>query len=51
MIQYFLFTVSPNNTFEDKLKALLVAYPNIDAGAMGFPDSWKNEDIWKSKSN
>ena len=47
MIRYFLFTVSPNNTFRDKLKALLAAYPNMDVRAMGFPAGWENEDIWK----
>ena len=47
MIRYFLFTVSPNNSFKDKLKALLAAYPGIDTRAMGFPTDWENEDIWK----
>lgn len=47
MIRYFLFTVSPSNRFKEKLKALLTAYPSIDAKAMGFPANWENEDIWK----
>ena len=47
MIRYFLYTVSPNSKFKDKLKALLAAYPNIDVRAMGFPANWENEDIWK----
>lgn len=47
MIRYFLFTVSPDNTFKDKLKTLLIAYPNIDTRAMGFPADWQNESIWK----
>lgn len=47
MIRYFLFTVSPDNTFKDKLKTLLTAYPNIDTHAMGFPADWQNESIWK----
>lgn len=46
MIRYFLFTVSPNNSFKDKLNALLAVYPSIDIGAMGFPAGWENEDIW-----
>jgi len=46
MIQYFLFTVSPNSSFKKKIKALLFAYPNIDTGAMGFPTNWENEKIW-----
>lgn len=47
MVRYLLFTVSPNNTFKDKLKVLLAAYPNIDVRAMGFPTNWEDEDIWK----
>ena len=47
MIRYFLFTVSPNNRFKEKLKALLAAYPNIDIAAMGFPKDWENEELWK----
>lgn len=47
MIRYFLYTVSPNNSFKDKLKTLLAAYPNIDTAAMGFPSDWESEDIWK----
>lgn len=47
MIRYFLYTVSPNNNFKDKLKTLLAAYPNIDTAAMGFPSGWESEDIWK----
>lgn len=47
LIRYFPFTVSSNNSFKDKLKALLAVYPIIDTGAMGFSASWENEDIWK----
>ena len=47
MIRYFLFTLSPDNTFKEKLKSLLAAYPGIDVRAMGFPANWENEDIWK----
>lgn len=47
MIRYFLYTVSPNNNFKDKLKTLLAAYPNIDTAAMGFPFDWEKENIWK----
>lgn len=47
MLRYFLFTVSPNNNFREKLKTLLAAYPGIDVRAMGFPVGWENEDIWK----
>jgi abortive infection bacteriophage resistance protein len=47
IIKYLLFTVSPNNRFTQKLKSLLAAYPTIDVKAMGFPDNWENEALWK----
>ena len=47
IIKYLLFTVSPNNTFTQKLKSLLAEYPTIDVKAMGFPDNWQNEPLWK----
>jgi abortive infection bacteriophage resistance protein len=47
IIKYLLFTVSPNNTFTQKLKSLLNAYPTIDIRAMGFPQNWHTEPLWK----
>ncbi|GHT52525.1 CAAX amino protease [Bacteroidia bacterium] len=47
MIKYLLFTVSPNNTFTEKLKSLLAQYPTVDRRAMGFPDNWENEPLWQ----
>ncbi|WP_321332057.1 Abi family protein [uncultured Bacteroides sp.] len=46
MIYYFLFTVSSNNTFKQKLKELLNHYPNVDIRAMGFPTNWEKEPLW-----
>ena len=46
IIKYLFFTVSPNNTFTQKLKSLLVAYPTIDIKVMGFPSGWQNEPLW-----
>jgi len=47
IIKYLLFTVSPNNTFTQKLKLLLAEYPTIDIKAMGFPANWQIEPLWK----
>jgi abortive infection bacteriophage resistance protein len=47
IIKYLLFTVSPNNTFTQKLKSLLTEYPTIDIRAMGFPVNWHNEPLWQ----
>lgn len=47
IIKYLLFTVSPNNSFAEKLKSLLAQYPTVDIRAMGFPADWQNEPLWK----
>jgi abortive infection bacteriophage resistance protein len=49
IIKYLLFTVSPNNTFTQKMKSLLAKFPTIDIRAMGFPDDWQDEPLWKSE--
>ncbi|MFV0553646.1 MAG: Abi family protein [Mangrovibacterium sp.] len=46
MIQYLLFSISPNNTFKEKLVNLLNSYPNVDISAMGFPSDWQEESLW-----
>jgi abortive infection bacteriophage resistance protein len=33
--------------FENKIRALLSGYPNIDLNAMGFPGDWKELKLWK----
>ena len=47
IIKYMLFTVSPNNSFTQKLKSLLAEYPTVDNRAMGFPDDWQSEPLWQ----
>jgi len=47
IIKYLLFTVSPNNTFTQKLKSLLVEFSTIDIKAMGFPANWQTEPLWQ----
>ena len=47
IIKYLLFTVSPNNTFTQKLKSLLAEFPTIDVRAMGFPSNWQAEPLWQ----
>lgn len=46
MVKYFLFTVSPYNSFTQKITNLIAAFPTVDSGAMGFPADWKTEPIW-----
>jgi len=47
IIKYLLFSVSPNNTFTQKLKSLLAEFPTIDVRAMGFPSNWQAEPLWQ----
>jgi hypothetical protein len=46
MVKYFLFTVSPCNSFTQKIKNLTTAFPTVDPGAMGFPSDWETEPLW-----
>lgn len=46
MIIYLLGTINPDNTFKQKIFALLKKYPNVDPLAMGFTKDWRNEPIW-----
>ena len=32
----------------NKINVLLEEYPNIDIVAMGFPENWKEQPLWKS---
>lgn len=47
MILYLLQTINPNNTFSNRFKNLLEKYPNVDTRAMGFPNNWRDENLWK----
>ena len=47
IIRYLLLSVSPTNTFKDKLVDLLNKYSCVDIRAMGFTDDWTNEPLWK----
>lgn len=49
MIQYLLFTVSPNSRFNGKLKKLIEKYPTVDIAAVGFPSDWEDEPLWQYK--
>ena len=47
IIRYFLFLVSPNNNFNEKLLSLLADFPSVDIAAMGFNKEWQKEKLWK----
>lgn len=47
IVKYFVDRISPNNNMAEKLNKLLKDFPNIDTAAMGFPQGWENEPLWK----
>lgn len=47
MVAYLLQTVNPHNRFIQKFKNLLHKYSNVDTKALGFPQNWDNEVLWK----
>ncbi len=48
MVIYLMNTINPKHSIQNKFKALLAKYPNIDPHAMGFPSTWQTEPLWKS---
>ena len=47
MIIYLLNTINPNHSFKERLLELLDEFPMVDVRAMGFPENWKNEPLWR----
>lgn len=48
---YWLNAIDGENGFVEDLKALLVSHPNVDVAAMGFPEGWDEEPLWKDKKS
>lgn len=47
MIIYLLNVINRNHSFKYRFNRLLVKYPMVDLGAMGFPNDWRNETLWQ----
>lgn len=47
IIKYLLDVVSPGNDMLTKLRWLMVDFPEIDLRAMGFPEGWELEPLWR----
>ena len=47
IIKWFVDVVSPGNDMKGHLQRLLAAYPMVDIKAMGFPENWLEEPLWK----
>lgn len=46
-IAYWLDSIGYGLDFKNKLKSLLVSYPQVDPAAMGFPENWISEPLWR----
>ncbi len=48
---FLLNTIIPHNHFINKLKTLIAQYPDIPLKQMGFPNNWKNEQLWMNNTD
>ena len=46
-IAYWLNSMGYGLDFKNELKSLLVSYPQVDPAAMGFPENWISEPLWR----
>jgi len=47
MMIYLLDSIEEPHLIQDEIKILLNEYPQVHFAAMGFPDDWKSEPLWK----
>ncbi len=47
ILKHFVDNIFPQNVFRQSLISLLDKYPDVDTRAMGFPDNWKDEPLWR----
>lgn len=40
-------SINPNSDFKNELKNLLLSHTKISFKAMGFPDNWQSEPLWR----
>ena len=48
LIAYFLKVISPDTTWARKLSRLIEAHQDIRISDMGFPENWKERELWKN---
>ena len=46
LVRYLLAIISPGSLWEDRLVILLREHPAAEPAAMGFPENWRDLDIW-----
>jgi abortive infection bacteriophage resistance protein len=47
MLIYLMNNIKQENNVVIRVKQLLKKFPNIDPRAMGFPQNWEDEPLWK----
>ena len=47
MLLYLLQSIDARHQFIFRIKVLLSKYPTVDVAAMGFPNNWEDEALWK----
>lgn len=47
VLQSLLYTISPNSTWANRLKALLERYPSVPRVNMGMPINWEEDTFWQ----
>ena len=47
ILKWFIDIISPENDMKGHLKNLLSDFPHVDIAAMGFPQKWEEEPLWK----
>ena len=47
IIRYWLNIIDPANTLPQDLDKLFAHYPRVYPGALGFPQGWKQEALWR----
>ncbi|MBP5678142.1 MAG: Abi family protein [Bacteroidales bacterium] len=44
---YWVNNIQPGNSIKNDIVQLMKKHPNVDPSAMGFPDGWEKEALWK----
>jgi abortive infection bacteriophage resistance protein len=47
VLRWLLRKIAPDSLWKDRLKELLLEYPDIPVSHAGFPDAWETSPIWK----
>lgn len=47
IIRYWMNIIEPNNTMTQDLTTLFSSYPGVYPGALGFPNHWQQEPLWR----